>query len=87
MTSDSPALPTSASRLCVGPAVHTRQVCVPEITDESDVLAALEPCVPVIPGICGSPRLAVCTTVPDRPLQLRLLQVDEQLGGGPRGQA
>ena len=62
MRSDSPRSPSSASRAFVGPAYQRRSVCDP---DTREVKSELDR--PPMFGRAGSPRSAVCTTVPDRP--------------------
>ncbi len=67
MTSDSPLLPTRASRWRVGPSSQTRHVCVPETSEVSELLAEPDrPGPPDQAGELGQAEVEVCTTVPDR---------------------
>ncbi len=67
MMSDSPSVPTRARRCWFSPPYQTFQVWLPLMIEvSSDAPAPTLPDMPLTPGRDGSPRSAVCTTVPDR---------------------
>src|SRR5215468_7057401 len=61
MMSDSPSVPSNATRVMVGPAHQTRRVWEPD----SNVVQSATPSPPRPFGNAGSPRSAFSTTVPD----------------------
>jgi len=63
--SDSPRVPSSASRCCSSPAYQTRSVCDPEISEVKSELSPGASC-----ERSGRPRSAFCTTVPEMLVRL-----------------